>query len=134
MHVLHDEEELAVGGDDVERRHDVRVPDARGEARLVEEHRDELGILGELRVEALDRDRAREADRTEQPPEVDRRHAAGGDLVVERIAPDDAQRSAFSRHHPGGSISLLRLVPQPDAAEEPGDVVGDPNVRRQIQP
>ena len=48
-------------GHDVERRHDVGVADARGEARLVEEHRDELGVLRELRVQALDRDRAREA-------------------------------------------------------------------------
>ena len=31
--------------DDVERRHDVGVPDARREARLVEEHGDELGVL-----------------------------------------------------------------------------------------
>ena len=45
LDVVHDEEELALVGDDVERRHDVRVLDARGEARLVEEHRDELGIL-----------------------------------------------------------------------------------------
>ena len=43
--VLHDEEELARRRHDVERRDDVRVPDARGEPRLVEEHRDELGIL-----------------------------------------------------------------------------------------
>ena len=41
--VLHDEEELAVRRDDVERGHDVRVLDARREPRLVEEHRDELG-------------------------------------------------------------------------------------------
>ena len=61
--VLHDEEELALGRDDVERRHDVRVADARGEPRLVEEHRDELGILRELRVQPLDRDGAREAAR-----------------------------------------------------------------------
>ena len=94
--VLHDEEELAVGRDDVDRRDDVRVLDARGEARLVEEHRDELGILGELRMQPLDRDGAREADRAEQAAEVDRRHAAGGDLVVERITPYDAKRSARS--------------------------------------
>ena len=36
-------------GHDVERGHDVRVADARGEARLVEEHRDELGIAREVR-------------------------------------------------------------------------------------
>ena len=49
--------------DDVERRDDVRVADARGEARLVEEHRDELGIARRALVQALDRDGAREAAR-----------------------------------------------------------------------
>ena len=81
--------------------------DARGEARLVEEHRDELGVLRELRMQALDRDGAREADRAEEAPEVDRRHAARGDLVVERITPYDAKRSAaFSRHHPPEAYPL----------------------------
>ncbi len=67
-HVLHDEEQLAAGGDDIQRGDDVRVPDARGEASLVEEHRDELGVRRELRVEPLDRHRAGEADRSEQTP------------------------------------------------------------------
>jgi hypothetical protein len=34
------------------------VLDARRESRFVEKHRDELGVLRELRVKALDRDRA----------------------------------------------------------------------------
>ena len=46
--------------DDVERLHHVRVLDARGEARLVEEHRRELGVVREVRVEPLDGDRPRE--------------------------------------------------------------------------
>ncbi len=62
-------------------------------ARLVEEHRDELGVLRELRVQALDRDGAREARRPEQAPEVHRRHPARRDLVVDGVPPEE------SRHH-----------------------------------
>lgn len=42
--VLHDENELAPHHDDVECVDDVRMMDTRREPRLVEEHRDELGI------------------------------------------------------------------------------------------
>ncbi len=98
-HVLHHQEELAVRGDDVDRGHDVRVLDARGEARLVEEHRHELGIRGELRVEALDGDGARETDRARKPPQVHRRHPAGGDAIVELVAADDdRRRGRFGLH------------------------------------
>ena len=100
VHVLHDEEELAVRRDDVERRDDVRVADARGEARLVEEHRDELGILRELRVQPLDRDRAREADRTEQSAEMDRGHPACGDGIVESVSPYDSDLLGGIAHAP----------------------------------
>ena len=89
-HVVHDEEQLAAGRDDVERRHDVRMADARREPRLVEEHRDELGVGRELRVQALDRDRAREADRPEQPPKMDGGHATGRNGAVEGVPAHDA--------------------------------------------
>ena len=72
-------------GDDVERRHDVGVADARGEARLVEEHRDEVGVLRERVVQPLDRDGAREARRPEEAPEVDGRHAPGRNAVVHDV-------------------------------------------------
>ncbi len=44
-HVLHDQEELLVLHHDVERRDDIRMLDARGEARLVEEHRREVLVV-----------------------------------------------------------------------------------------
>ena len=67
------------------------APDAPAHrVRLVGEHRDELGVLGELRMEPLDRDRAGEARRAEQPPEVNRRHPAGSYLVIEDVATDDS--------------------------------------------
>ncbi len=68
------------------------MADATDEARLVEEHPDELVVQRELRVQALDGDRAREADRADQAPEVDRGHAARRDGVADRVASDDARR------------------------------------------
>src|ERR1700734_1862772 len=54
VHVLHDEADLIFGLDDVDLGHDVGVPDARRETRLVEEHPHELGLSSEVRVEPLD--------------------------------------------------------------------------------
>ena len=121
-HVLHDEQDLVVAHDHVERGHDVRVPDARGEPGLVEEHRDELRVLREVRVEALDGDRAVEAAGAEQPAYVDGRHAAGGDLAEDRVTAGGTGAgrtgvfrafelvSAFARRvrgHQQGSVSSL---------------------------
>jgi hypothetical protein len=58
---LHREEVRAVGGlGDVEHLHDVRVLEEQREPRLVEEHRDEPRVAGEVRQHALDRDDALE--------------------------------------------------------------------------
>ena len=87
--VLHDEQELVVVHDDVEGRDDVRVLDARGEPRLVEEHRGEVRVVRELRVQALDGDRTEEPRGADQAPEVDRRHATGRDRVVDGVTVDE---------------------------------------------
>ena len=71
---------------DLEDGHDVRVVDARGEARLVEEHLDELGLLREVRVQPLDRDEALEAGDAREAREEHRRHAAAGELGDELVA------------------------------------------------
>ena len=84
MHVLHHHVEIALGLDDVQDGDDVRLPDPRGEARLVEEHLPERGVGGEAREQALDRNDAREAARADDAPEVDAAHAAGGELFAER--------------------------------------------------
>ena len=91
LHVLHDEKKLAIGRDDIERSDDIRVTDASRQSRFVEEHRDEFGLLGVLRMQPLDGHRTREAHRAQQPADVYRRHAAGRDFVVKRVAPDDAR-------------------------------------------
>ena len=63
MDVLHDEEDLLVGDDRIERRDDVRMLDARGKARLVDEHLDELALTEEVRMDSFDCDGAREPHR-----------------------------------------------------------------------
>ena len=69
--VLHRDEVLVVDVADVVDLHDVRMIERRGDARLVEEHAHELGIVGavaqdplddEVLLEALDRLRARQED------------------------------------------------------------------------
>ncbi len=96
--VFHDDEDFVIGLDDVERRDDVRVADARREARLVEEHRDELGVARELGVHPFDGDRTRERVRAQHETEVHRRHPARGELTAQRIAADDACRRRASLH------------------------------------
>ncbi|MGD0527074.1 MAG: hypothetical protein ABSE49_18160 [Polyangiaceae bacterium] len=86
VHVLHDEQEIGVGLQDVECGHDVGVPDARGEARLVEEHERKVVVARQMWVRSLDRDGAREAGRPEQACEVHRRHTTRGDLRMNHVA------------------------------------------------
>jgi hypothetical protein len=88
VHVLLHEHHFVRRGDEVEHRHDVRVMHLRRDASLVHEHRDELGVLGELRQQALRSDDAREAFIAHESSDVDRRHAATSDLPVEHVPPD----------------------------------------------
>ena len=85
LHVLHDEEQDARLGDDIERLHHVRVVDAGRHPSFVEEHLDELRLLGELRMELLDGDDARESDRPDQLAEEDAAHAPCRELVVDGV-------------------------------------------------
>jgi hypothetical protein len=65
------------------------VVDARGQARLLEEHLDELGLAREVRVEPLDGDEALEAADAGEAREKHGRHAAGRQLghQLEAIEP-----------------------------------------------
>src|SRR5688572_14562056 len=54
LYVFHDEEELTLERDDVDGVDDIWVVKARCNFRFVEEHRDEFGILGEVRMQSLD--------------------------------------------------------------------------------
>ena len=73
------------------------VNDSPREARLVEQHRDELGVGREVGMEALDRDFAREPGVPRQAPEVDARHPARRDLFVECVAADHARLGRRTR-------------------------------------
>ncbi len=92
MHVVHHEEELPLESHHIERLHDVRVPDAGRETCFVEEHRDELRVLGELGMQPLNCHGPREAYRPTQSPVVHRRHPTRGDFSVESVAPDDVRK------------------------------------------
>ena len=80
LHVLHDDVVPLLARPDLEDGDDVRVVDPRGEARLVEEHLDELGVAREVRMQALDPDEALKAPGAGEAPEVHRRHPAGREL------------------------------------------------------
>jgi hypothetical protein len=79
--VFHHEKHLALGRRHVDGADHVRMLDARGQARLFQEHLDELGIFRELRMQRLDGDRARETHGPHQAPEMNRRHSPSSDLV-----------------------------------------------------
>ena len=92
---VHDDGDLIVLGDHVEHAHHVGVLDAAHQARLVEEHREELAVAREVRVQPLDRDDPAEAASTEEAPEVHARHPAARDLVVDGVPPDDLHGLSF---------------------------------------
>jgi hypothetical protein len=71
------------------------MTDARSEASLVEKHRDELWILRVLRVQTLNRNRAREPNRPEEPPVVHGRHTARRDGIVDGVPAEDPRSWAL---------------------------------------
>ena len=79
LDVLHREKHALGVFIGVEDRDDVRVLDACDEVRLLEEAGHELRVLEQVRVCQLDCDVALEPGRAPRPPEVHRRHPAGGD-------------------------------------------------------
>src|ERR1700733_2831538 len=62
---------------------------ARGQARLVDHRCEEFRLLGQVGVQAFDRDRARETNGSLEPPQVHARHAALRDLGVDRVTAND---------------------------------------------
>jgi hypothetical protein len=87
LHVLHDEKDALFVLGHVDRPDDVRVADPRGEARLVEEHVDALGLGGHVRVHDLDRHQPLKAAYTERAAEVHCRHASRGDHADYLVPP-----------------------------------------------
>ncbi len=88
VHVLHDEEVLAVDLADVDDVDDVRMVEGRGEPRLGEEHLDERRVLGEVGKDELQHARLLEAGDAEGLREVELGHAAAGEATSEDVAAD----------------------------------------------
>ncbi|MFO0742019.1 MAG: hypothetical protein U0270_39340 [Labilithrix sp.] len=78
--VLHDDEQIVLRRDDVEGLDDVRMVQEAGEARLLQQQLDDLGVTHELGPEPLDGDRLGEAAGASNAPEVHPRHPAGSEL------------------------------------------------------
>ena len=127
LHVLHDEEELAVRG--ARRRASGTTLGWRMRAARRASSRNiatNSGSLRELRVQPLDRDGAREAPGAHEPPEEHGRHAAGRDLVVERIPPDNPGRR-WNRRSPHciemyRGLHLTRNAPSVHPSEKGAEV------------
>src|SRR5262249_11295995 len=99
MHVVHHEEELALLAKHVVCGDHTRVLDPRGQPRLVEEHRDELGVRREILVQTLDGDGSGETHIGYESPEMNGGHSARRDWLVERIATNYALRAQFRVGH-----------------------------------
>ncbi len=97
--VLHRHVQLAVVLAEVEDLHDVRVCEAGADARLVDEHRDEVVILRELRQDALHGDHLLEAVRTGAAREVHLRHPARGDPLVQLVRTEHERGRMDRRAH-----------------------------------
>src|SRR5688500_17662559 len=83
---LHDDEVRVVADTDVEHLNAVRVRQMRAHARLVEEHADELLLLGEVRQHALDGDGLLEPLEASAFGSEHLGHAARGDLLEDLVA------------------------------------------------
>src|SRR6185436_14682966 len=67
---------------DVMHRHDVRVRERRGRARLAQESLAQPGVAGKLRLQHLERDKPVE---TQVRSEVDRAHAATTEFALDAV-------------------------------------------------
>ena len=76
LDVVHHEEELAIDLLHVVDADDVRMPDGRGEARLLENELPSARVLEQVGVHSLDRDGPGEAARAALDTDVDGAHAA----------------------------------------------------------
>jgi len=86
VHELHDDEVRVVAHTDVEHLDHVRVAQEGAETRLVEEHRDELLLLAQVRKDALDGDLLLEALDSSAFGAEHFGHSAGGQLLDDSIA------------------------------------------------
>ena len=92
--VLHHQEDALIVLLHIERGHHVGVVHPRGEAGLIEEHGDEIRLLGQVRVHRFDRDLTLESAGSDGAAEVDPRHPAGGDRTEDLVATNPEAHAA----------------------------------------
>ena len=88
LDVVHDDEQPAIGGNELGRLDDVGVFDPLRQCGFVEEHGDEGVVLRDVMPEALDGDQTRHRIRTALKSEVDRRHSARRKLPEQLVIVD----------------------------------------------
>jgi len=94
-HVLLDDEVAALDLTEVEDLGDVRVAQLTGDLRLVDEHGDEVAVVGDLRQQHLDRDHALEPGGALRLGAEHLRHAAVADPLEQRVL---AERDRLRRY------------------------------------
>jgi hypothetical protein len=91
--------------------HDVGILDARRQTRLVEEHVDERRILGEVRVDDLDRHGLGEARCARATAQVERGHAASAQRREHLVLADSRPRVEHHGHVCPNPSSTSRTSP-----------------------
>ena len=99
-HVLHRDEVLLVHRAQLEDLDDVRVVEARGELGLLDEHPRELGIVRQVRQDALHHEHALETGRTLDPSLEDVGHSTAADPLEQRVL---AELNRLRKHYPHGA-------------------------------
>ena len=99
LQVLHGDEVTPVRFVDVVGLDDVRVIEARGHARLFEEHGEELFVFDEVGAQLLERDQLGEAGRPLRGGDVHDPHPAAGHLAEEPVATDDVAERVIRMGH-----------------------------------
>ena len=84
--MLHRDEVLAVRARELVDARDVAVAQDARDLRLVDEHLDEVVVLGEVREHALDRDEVGVAVSVERLRAIDLRHATERDAIEQVVA------------------------------------------------
>ncbi len=97
LHQLHDEEVVLAVVADLDDANDVRVIEQRREARLVEEHANELRVRREVRQDPLDDDEGAKAGNVAGQRQIDLRHAARREASNDLVAPETFHRVVTPR-------------------------------------
>ncbi len=113
LDVFHHEVVAAVGRAHFEDGHDVRMMDRCGQARLVEEHLDELLFAGQVRVQSFDRDETLEAADAEDTSQKHSGHATGREFGDQLVAIEPLLTPSIKKLYSRQSRTILvRNVPQ----------------------